>query len=74
MNHTTSRSAKTIRMNDEVYHRAKVAAVVSRSTLAQWIEEAVLEKVHREAVQSLPGSRVSRVDEFLPEPSKMTAG
>ncbi len=43
------RAAKTIRMRDEIYHQAKVAAVVSRKSVGQWIEEAVAEKVRREA-------------------------
>ena len=51
------RVAKTIRMRADVYHQARVAAVISGKTLGQWIEEAVLEKVHREAVHPLLGSK-----------------
>ncbi len=47
------RAAKTIRMRDEIYHQAKVAAVVSRKSVGQWIEEAVAEKVRREAMHPL---------------------
>ena len=43
------RAAKTIRMREDIYHQAKVAAVVSRKSVGQWIEEAVAEKVRREA-------------------------
>ena len=49
MSDRLERAAKTIRMREDVYHQAKVAAVVSRKSVGQWIEEAVMEKVHREA-------------------------
>ena len=42
------RKAKTIRMNEEVYHHARVAAVTSRKSLGQWLEEAIAEKLDRE--------------------------
>jgi hypothetical protein len=42
------RVVKTIRMDEDVYHRARVAAVVSRKSLGRWVEEAVLEKLKRE--------------------------
>jgi predicted HicB family RNase H-like nuclease len=42
------RIAKTIRMREEVYHQARVAAVTSKKSLGQWIEEAVFEKLNRE--------------------------
>ncbi len=48
------RAAKTIRMREDIYHQAKVAAVVSRKSVGQWIEEAVAEKVRREAAHPLP--------------------
>ncbi len=44
----SKRVVKTIRMDEEVYHRARVAAVVSRKSLGRWVEEAVLEKLRRE--------------------------
>ena len=47
------RAAKTIRMREDIYHQAKVAAVVSRKSVGQWIEEAVAEKVRREAAHPL---------------------
>ncbi len=47
------RAARTIRMREDIYHQAKVAAVVSRKSVGQWIEEAVAEKVHREATHPL---------------------
>ncbi len=47
------RAAKTIRMREDIYHQAKVAAVVSRKSVGPWIEEAVAEKVRREAMHPL---------------------
>ena len=45
------RPAKTIRLREDVYQRARVAAVTSRKTIGQWIEEAILEKDQREAAE-----------------------
>ena len=42
------RTAKTIRMNEEKYHLARVAAVTSKKSLGQWLEEAIDEKLERE--------------------------
>jgi hypothetical protein len=44
----TERRAKTIRMKEDAYHRARVAAVTSRKSLGQWLEEAIAEKLERE--------------------------
>jgi predicted HicB family RNase H-like nuclease len=48
MQQDAERKAKTIRMNEEMYHHARVAAVTSRKSLGQWLEEAVAEKLDRE--------------------------
>ncbi len=53
MSDRNDRAAKTIRMREDIYHQAKVAAVVSRKSVGQWIEEAVAEKVRREAARPL---------------------
>ena len=53
MSDRNDRAAKTIRMREDIYHQAKVAAVVSRKSVGQWIEEAVAEKVRREAAHPL---------------------
>ena len=37
----------SIRMNPEVLHQAKVAAVSSNKTLGDWLEEAIHEKIER---------------------------
>ena len=48
MRNGSERTAKTIRMKQDVYHQAKVAAVMSRKSLAQWLEDAIREKLARE--------------------------
>ncbi len=44
------RTAKTIRIKEEAYHQARVAAVTSKKSLGQWLEEAIAEKVESEEV------------------------
>ena len=39
---------KTIRMKEGVYYQARVASVVSRKSVGQWLEEAILEKLWSE--------------------------
>ena len=48
MQSEVQRTAKTIRMNEEAYHQARVASVSSKKSLGQWLEEAICEKVDRE--------------------------
>ena len=38
----------SIRINPEVLHQARIAAVTDKKTLGQWLEEAVVEKIKRE--------------------------
>jgi len=38
----------SIRMNPDVLHQAKIAAVIQKKTLGQWLEEAIAEKIERE--------------------------
>jgi hypothetical protein len=64
------RAAKTIRMREDIYHQAKVAAVVSRKSVGQWIEEAVAEKVRREARHPL----LEAIDEAIDSENPSTAG
>ncbi len=42
------RTAKTIRIYEEAYHQARVAAVTSKKSLGQWLEEAISEKLVKE--------------------------
>ena len=52
MQDTSQRTAKTIRIKGYVYHLARVAAVMSRTSLGQWLESAILEKLSRERYQT----------------------
>lgn len=38
----------SIRLNPEVFHQARVAALTQKKTLGQWLEEAIAEKIERE--------------------------
>jgi len=42
----------SIRANPEVLHQARIAAVTSKKTLGQWLEEAIMEKIEREKKES----------------------
>ena len=48
MQDASQRQAKTIRIDDGVYHRARIAAVTSRTSLGRWLEGAIVEKLQRE--------------------------
>jgi predicted HicB family RNase H-like nuclease len=41
----------SVRMNPEVLYQARVAAVIHKKTLGQWLEEAILEKIKREQMR-----------------------
>ncbi len=45
MQNTSGRAAKTIRIKEDAYYEARVAAVTSRKSLGQWLEEAIQEKL-----------------------------
>jgi len=38
----------SIRIDLDILHQARVAAVIQRKTLGRWLEEAIVEKVERE--------------------------
>jgi hypothetical protein len=38
----------SIRVNPDILHKARVAAVIQKKTMGRWLEEAILEKVERE--------------------------
>jgi len=41
----------SIRVNPDILHQARVAAVTRKKTLGQWLEEAIMEKIDREQEQ-----------------------
>ena len=48
MTDLTQRTAKTIRIYEDAYHQARVAAVMSKKSLGLWLEEAISEKLAKE--------------------------
>ena len=52
----SQRTAKTIRLYEDAYHQARVAAVTSKKSLGQWLEEAISEKLAREGTTGKHGS------------------
>ncbi len=60
MNNGPQRTAKGIRIFEDAYHQARVAAVTSRMSLVQWFEEAISEKLAREG--TVPPTAVSSLD------------
>ena len=47
MKQSKSKPNVSIRIDPEVLHQAKVAAVTDEKTLGQWLEEAIREKMKR---------------------------
>ncbi len=47
-----AKSPRNIRIRPSVLHQARVAAVIQKKTLGQWLEEAIVEKISREQKQS----------------------
>ena len=45
------KSPRNIRVRPSIVHQARIAAVIQRKTLGQWLEEAIIEKVDREQEQ-----------------------
>ena len=43
-----TKSNSSLRIDRELLHQARVAALIDRKTLAQWFEEAVKQKLRRE--------------------------
>ncbi len=50
------RTAKTIRIYEGAYHQARIAAVTSKKSLGQWLEEAISEKLAKEETADKDGS------------------
>ena len=48
MKESKSKPNVSIRIDPEVLHQAKIAAVTARKTLGEWLEEAIKQKIERE--------------------------
>ena len=46
-----AKSPRNIRIRPSVLHQARVAAVMQKKTLGQWLEEAIMETIDREQKQ-----------------------
>ena len=55
------RTVKTIRIYEDAYHQARVAAVTSKKSMGQWLEEAISEKLAREG--TVPPTAVRPLDD-----------
>ena len=47
-----AKSPRNIRIRPSVLHQGRVAAVIQKKTLGQWLEEALMEKIDREQKQN----------------------
>ena len=47
-----AKTPRNIRIRPSVLHQARVAAVIQKKTLGQWLEEAIVEKIEREEKHS----------------------
>jgi predicted HicB family RNase H-like nuclease len=45
---TGTKRNTSIRVDLDILHQARVAAVTQKKTLGQWLEEAIVEKIERE--------------------------
>jgi len=52
MKQSKRKPTTSIRVNLDILHQARVAAVMQKRTLGQWLEEAIIEKISREKKQS----------------------
>jgi len=47
----------SIRVDLDILHRARIAAVIQKKTLGQWLEEAIMEKIEKEQKVGKEGER-----------------
>ena len=53
MSDSSRRIAKSIRIKESAYHQARIAAVTSKRSIGEWLEEAIEEKLERASDRSL---------------------
>ena len=51
MKESKAKRTTSIRIDLEVLHQARIAAVTSKKTLGKWLEEAILEKIKRKKLE-----------------------
>jgi predicted HicB family RNase H-like nuclease len=47
MNEKVVRKPRNVKIDPEAIHRARVAALIEKKTLGEWLEEAIDEKIRR---------------------------
>ena len=52
MKQSKRKPTTSIRVNLDILHQARIAAVTQKKTLGQWLEEAIMEKIEGEQKQS----------------------
>lgn len=48
MKESKAKPTTSVRVDPEVLHQARIAAVTAKKTLGKWLEEAILQKIERE--------------------------
>ena len=51
MKESKARPTTSVRVDPQVLHQARVAAVTANKTLGKWLEEAILDKIKSQEVQ-----------------------
>jgi len=51
MKQSRQKPPTSIRINPDILHQARIAAVIQKKTLGHWLEEAIIEKIRREQKQ-----------------------
>ena len=53
MKESRQKPTTSIRVDKGILHQGRIAAVTSKKTLGQWLEEAIAEKIEREKVKKV---------------------
>jgi predicted HicB family RNase H-like nuclease len=51
MKESKAKPTTSVRVDPQVLHQARIAAVTAKKTLGKWLEEAILEKIQSQEVQ-----------------------
>jgi len=52
-----AKTPRNIRIRPSVLHQARIAAVIQKKTLGQWLEDAIIEKLEKEQDHNKEGQR-----------------
>lgn len=51
MKESKAKPTTSVRVDPQVLHQARIAAVTAKKTLGKWLEESILEKIQSQEVQ-----------------------